>query len=273
MSRLFKITSILFILFFIFILFTGMTYNIDSQQKIQHISSYSTKFDCLKKERTYNISLAVSKFCWHLVRPNEELSFNEVVGKRNEENGFKISKVIVDGEYVDGIGGGVCQVSTTLYNAWIRADLDVKKVRNHTLPSSYVDLSLDATVSDCIDLVLFNNTSFNVIVNGYIKEDKIVFDIYGRPLEYKIDIKTKIVKEIKPKEPKIEYLSSLEGLGEPDINNIVTLRKGKNGYISRAYVEYYSKDGKYLYNKMLREDYYVPQNPIYAMLLNDESLD
>ena len=85
------------------------------------MSSFSTTFNRNVYARSYNIALACKNFCYLRVMSGEVLSFNQTVGKRTVERGYKEAKVIENGEYVNGVGGGVCQVSTTLYNAWITA--------------------------------------------------------------------------------------------------------------------------------------------------------
>ncbi len=85
--------------------------------KMQIIGSYNTDYSSSKEERAHNVALACESFSWVAVKKGERLSFNNVVGKREESRGYKNAKVIVDGEYTQGVGGGVCQVSSTLYNA------------------------------------------------------------------------------------------------------------------------------------------------------------
>ncbi|MEG1395001.1 MAG: VanW family protein, partial [Clostridia bacterium] len=118
--------------------------------KLQKISTFCTSFVTSGESRSHNIALATSNFSWRTVGDKEEVSFNKIVGARREDRGYAIGKVIFDGEYINGVGGGVCQVSSTLYNAWIRANLGVISARAHSLPTSYCELSQDATVSDLI---------------------------------------------------------------------------------------------------------------------------
>ncbi|MCX4363547.1 MAG: VanW family protein, partial [Clostridia bacterium] len=141
----------------------------------------------------------------------ECLSFNTGVGLRSEERGYKNAKVIVNGDYTEGIGGGVCQVSTTLYNAWIRAGLAPKHVVSHSLPSSYCGLSQDATVTEYIDMVLLNDSDYDVLVNGYTKDGRIYFDIYGHPTEYTVKLRSEIVEVIPEPQPTVEWSDILDG--------------------------------------------------------------
>lgn len=226
--------------------------------KMQRISSFSTDFSTSKEERSHNVALASSNFCWIAVKSGETLSFNAIVGLRTEERGYKNAKVIVNGEYTEGVGGGVCQVSTTLYNAWIRAGLAAKSVQSHSLPSSYCSLSQDATVSEFIDMVLLNDSPYDVLVNGYVKDKRVVFDIYGHPLPYKINLRSEITEVLQPPEPLVEWSDNLVGEIQSDAEGEYTIDKiGHCGYKSRAVIEYY-KDGKLLSSKELRKDSYLP---------------
>ncbi len=87
------------------------------------------------EERKFNIKLALKSLNNVVVKSGQEFSFNKVVGKRTEERGYKKALVIFKGRYEEGVGGGVCQVSSTLYNAWLLAGLDVIQVKAHTLPA------------------------------------------------------------------------------------------------------------------------------------------
>lgn len=226
--------------------------------KMQLVSSFSTDYSTSKEERAHNVALASSNFCWLVVKSGETLSFNTVVGLRNEERGYKNAKVILNGEYTEGVGGGVCQVSTTLYNAWIRAGLSAQSVQSHSLPSSYCGLSQDATVSEFIDLVLLNDSNYDVIVNGYTKEKKVYFDVYGHPLPYKINLRSEITEVLQPPEPIIEWTDELSGEIKQDSDGeYVETRKSSVGYKSRAIIEYV-QDGKVIFQKELRKDNYLP---------------
>ncbi len=226
--------------------------------KMQLVSSFKTDYSTSKEERAHNVALASSNFCWLVVKKGETLSFNTVVGLRSEERGYKNAKVILNGEYTEGVGGGVCQVSTTLYNAWIRAGLTAQSVQSHSLPSSYCGLSQDATVSEFIDLVLLNDSNYDVIVNGYTKDKKVYFDVYGHPLPYKINLRSEITEVLQPPEPIIEWSEELSGeIKQDNDGEYVVTKKSNVGYKSRAIIEYV-RDGKVIFQKELRKDNYLP---------------
>ena len=214
------------------------------------ISSYTTTFDRNVYARSYNIALACKNFCYLKVAAGERLSFNAVVGKRTEERGYKQAKVIENGEYVPGVGGGVCQVSTTLYNAWITAGLGVECVRAHSLPSSYCALSRDATVSDWTDLVLVNDSGADVIVNATVTGNRIRFDVYGKVSDYGYEFESVLVKKTPPPEPTIEYVDFIEGGQESKV-----ISPAKNGYVSEL-VRKVSQDGRVISREVVRRDVY-----------------
>ncbi|MDE7216284.1 MAG: VanW family protein [Clostridia bacterium] len=226
--------------------------------KMQIIGSYNTDFSTSKEDRAHNVALACESFSWLAVKKGDKLSFNNVVGKREESRGYKNAKVIVDGEYTQGVGGGVCQVSSTLYNAWVRAGLCVQSVKAHSLPSSYCPLSTDATVSEFIDLVLVNDSEYDVLVNGYTKDGKVYFDVYGHPTEYTVKLRSELIEVLPEPQPLVEWAEHLDGESLVDEEGeYIVNKKGKQGYKSRAIIEYY-KDGIKVKERELRRDFYLP---------------
>lgn len=236
--------------------------------KMQLVSSFSTDYSSSKEDRRHNVALASESFSWIGVKKGGKLSFNTLVGKRTEERGYRVSKVIVDGEYTEGVGGGVCQVSTTLYNAWIRAGLGVECVRAHSLPASYCELSQDATVTEYTDLVLVNDSDFDILVNGYVKDLKICFDVYANPLEYDITVRTELIETVEPPAPEIIEVDEFpddSGKILSDAAGEYAIKKAeKQGYKSRAFLEYRNKSGKIVKSVQIRKDSYLPsQGKIY----------
>lgn len=153
------------------------------------LGSYTTYFDAGKVSRTYNISVAARAFDELLVMPGQVVSFNEVVGPRSSEAGYKTAPVIVNDELVDGLGGGVCQVSTTLYNSVLLANLEIKERYNHSIPVSYVPIGRDATVVyDALDFKFSNNTGDYLYIKSYVSGGQITINIYGNTV-YKRDVR------------------------------------------------------------------------------------
>ncbi|MFG6115353.1 VanW family protein [Halobacillus sp. MO56] len=115
--------------------------------RTQEIGSYVTYFNPKNKERSHNIRLAAEAIDSHVVFPGETFSFNEVVGKRTKEKGYKPAPVIVKGEVTEGIGGGICQISSTMYNAVDNAGVEILQRYSHSKRVPYVPEGRDATVS------------------------------------------------------------------------------------------------------------------------------
>lgn len=110
------------------------------------IACFSTYYGDSKQNRKDNVALACRKIDGTVLYPEDEFSFNDTVGARTMKNGFKSAYIIQNGEFVEGVGGGVCQVSSTLYNCALLCDLAITCVRAHSLPVGYVAPSFDALV-------------------------------------------------------------------------------------------------------------------------------
>ena len=153
-------------------------------------SSFVTYYNMDNTSRAYNISLASSSISGVVVRAGERFSFNEVVGKRTVERGYRVAPVIVKGELVDGVGGGVCQVSTTLYNAVTLAGLkSVCKVA-HSMPVNYVEPSRDVTVSEHIDYAFVNDSGEDIYIECVARANYIKVNIYGIRTDEHIEVET-----------------------------------------------------------------------------------
>ncbi len=132
------------------------------------------------RDRTFNLRLAASKLDGHVLLPGDEFDFNEVVGPRDEANGYKVATVIAEGELVDGIGGGTCQISGTLHGAAFFAGLEVVERYPHTRPSSYIKMGMDATVVyPTINFRLKNSYGFPVVLHQSVKNGVVRAEILG----------------------------------------------------------------------------------------------
>ena len=162
----------------------------DLKIRTEAIASFSSDYSSSSPERKHNIALAVSRLDNRTVEGRKTLSFNEIVGKRTKENGFFEAGVISYGEFTRGVGGGVCQVSTTLYDAWMLAGLEATS-KNHSLTVSYVPAGLDAMVSESNDLILTNTTDFPVFLDADCDGNKVTFTLYGTKPTYDIRLWSK----------------------------------------------------------------------------------
>ena len=144
------------------------------------ISSFSTPIVDDNKNRITNIKITCSRISDTVVKSNDEFSFCEVVGQPSSSDGYKEAHAFVDGELVNAIGGGNCQVSTTIYNAAKKIDgVKVTERHEHGKEVGYIEKGKDATVAyDYLDLKFENNNDFDLKLQAYIKNDKVCVDIY-----------------------------------------------------------------------------------------------
>lgn len=144
------------------------------------IGQYSTSFKTSSKERKENIRIAAKALDGKLLMPGATFSFNETTGPRSKQNGYKEATVIVNGEFTPGLGGGVCQVSTTLYNAILLSNLEVIERHPHSLPVKYVPHGKDAAVAyGALDLKFKNNFDFPVYIHTKSTDNNVNIYIYG----------------------------------------------------------------------------------------------
>ncbi len=148
------------------------------------VAEYSTNFSSGNRPRSNNIKLASGKLNGIVIMPGEKMGFNETVGERTLKGGYKIAGVYINGKHDTGIGGGICQVSTTLYNASLFANLKVLERSNHSMPVPYVPLGRDATVNyGAQNLVIENSTTTPIVVASQYQPGKLTFRILGKKEE------------------------------------------------------------------------------------------
>jgi putative cell wall-binding protein len=145
------------------------------------LSEYTTYFDSGMVNRSDNIRLAAEALNGHTLSPGDLFSFNQSVGRRTAEAGYKEAPIIMGEEFVPGVGGGVCQVSTTLYNAAVLADLEIVERHHHTLPVAYVPAGQDATVSyPALDLKFRNTLDVYIVIRSSVEGNTLTFQLYER---------------------------------------------------------------------------------------------
>jgi len=164
------------------------------------IAEYRSRYDTSNAERAYNVALTAQKLDKQLLMPGQEISFMNTLGDISIQSGFKTSKIIVNNEYQDGVGGGVCQVSSTLYNALLMSGIDIIQRTNHSFPVGYVPTGRDATVAiGGPDLKFRNNYDFPIFVKTYAYNGVTVADIYGDTTKAtRYDVFSEITKTIEP---------------------------------------------------------------------------
>jgi vancomycin resistance protein YoaR len=219
------------------------------------IAEYSTAFSTLDGNRVNNLTLAARSLDKKEIVPGDTFSFNETVGPRTAERGYKEARIILNNEFVYGFGGGVCQVSTTLYNSVLLADLPVAQRSPHSLPVSYVPLGRDATVSyPAVDLKFRNNTAGILYLRTAVNSGVITIRIWGK----KSNKTVRLLNEI---EQVIEFQT--ETINDPELpaGETVVVRPGSNGYIVKTWRLVREESGSE--NKeFLSRDIYSPVNQI-----------
>lgn len=227
------------------------------------ISSFTTNFDAGNAPRSSNIKLAAKFIAGTILPPGATFSFNEVVGQRTEEKGFQEAGVYINGKVDTGIGGGICQVSTTLYNAVLLADLLVMERSNHSLTVPYVPLSRDAAVSwGSQDLKFTNNTENHILINSSTKSGSITFELYSTKSNKSVElISTTLARTKAP----ILYIDDIVAPFGQD----TVVDKGHDGYQSqlvknvyvdrnRVSTEIVSKDKYLTATKIIKRGLRIP---------------
>jgi len=201
--------------------------------------------------------VAANKLNNKIFAPGEVISFNKVVGPRIVERGFKEAAVIVNGKFVPGVGGGICQVSSTLYYTVLKANLKVVSRTNHSLKVGYLPAGLDATISgNVIDFKFQNTTPGYIMIKAEVTGDEIDIKLLGVPEAKKYEVK--VMSEL------LETISN-ELKTIPDEEMFVgqeeVVVKGQPGYRAKVTRELW-KDGELVKTETISNDKYKPQDRI-----------
>lgn len=209
--------------------------------------------------RKNNVRLAGEK-CNVILLPGEEFSYNQTVGKRTKENGFGEAGAYLNGETVQEVGGGVCQTSSTLYNAVVLANLEVTERTNHTYISSYVPIGRDATVSwGGPDFKFKNNRDYPIKIEASYAGGKLTCKIIGT------DVDGSYVKFTSERTGDVAYNTKYENDDTIPEGQQVTKQAGSNGGKAVSYRLVYDKDGKLLSKKKEANSYYKGHEAIIAV--------
>ncbi len=164
------------------------------------LGSCSTPLAGSSVERIQNVRTAVKKISGTIIRPGEPFSYNKTVGKREYSTGFLPAPAIIHENLKPVIGGGICQVSSTLYNAVLLSDLTIKERHRHHTPVNYLPIGLDATVSwGSKDFRFLNSSKGRIEIIGSVSEFAVTFEIYGDvPLRDELTLETEITEAPSP---------------------------------------------------------------------------
>lgn len=215
------------------------------------LGTFTTRYDASNKNRSNNIVLASSKINGTVILPGETFLYNKTVGKRTITSGFKEAGAYAGGKVIQEVGGGICQVSSTLYNAVLYANLEIVDRSNHYFECSYVDAGRDATVSwGTVDFKFRNNRTYPIKIEAYSKNGVVKISIKGikEEKEYEVTIQSKITSIIKKT---VQYIE------DPtlEIGEEVVEQEGHNGCTSKTYkiVKY---NGTVVSNDVISSDSY-----------------
>ena len=170
---------------------------IGSEAFPDQLSSFSTNYSAQNVNRTTNLRLAANKINGTVVMPGEEFSYNKVVGERTIAAGYKEAPIYVSGRVEDGLGGGICQITTTLYNAVVYANLEITERTNHQFVPSYSKAGRDATVVyGSIDFRFKNTRNYPVKILCTVSGGVAKCEIYGlkENPDYDVEITSQVTE-------------------------------------------------------------------------------
>ncbi len=218
------------------------------------ISKFSTNFNPGNKSRVHNIREAANAINDTILGPGEIFSFNKTVGPRSTETGYLEAPVMVGDDLVPGVGGGICQVSSTLYNAILLSNQSVVVRVNHSMAPAYVPAGRDATVAyDYIDFSFRNDGSSHILIRFLVTKDAIISKIYGHaPIGQKVSIVTTIDEKIPPGVIKKE--DPLLAPGKEVVED-----EGAWGYVVTVY-RVIEQDGVEQFRELISKDRYRPRS-------------
>ncbi len=203
-------------------------------------------------DRNANIQLMCDAIDGLAILPGETLSLNALVGQRTEGKGFRPAPSIIDGQLVNDIGGGICQLAGTLYNAALYANMEIVERVHHTWPSEYLPVGLDATLNwNNKDLKIKNNSNYPIYISAEFKNLVVKVELFGQPPPegVEIDIETMIIKEIEAPAPDFVYTNKLPA-GERRVK--IASRKGYEVSVYRHYL----KNGEIVMSEEISYDHF-----------------
>lgn len=213
-------------------------YTAEDFSKVDSVmGSAETGYNAGNTNRAQNLVTGAGKISGTVLMPGEQFSVYNTVSPFTEENGYANAGQYVNNELVDGLGGGICQVSTTLYNAVVKAELQIDERYPHSLRVGYVDASRDAAIAGTyMDFKFTNNTEYPIYIDGYAGGGSISFAIYGhdeRPSNRTIELESRIIETYEP--------------GDPQEIKDDTLPEGTRVVEQEAHTGYYAELWKNIY--------------------------
>lgn len=215
----------------------------DVKKGTAFLSRFTTYFDGDNYNRSGNIALAAASVNGMILEGGKTFSFNGTVGERTPSRGYRMAKIIENGKFVEGVGGGVCQVSTTLYNAALLAGMNVTEFHPHSLAVGYVPPSRDAMVSGkAFDLKFQNPFKTPVYIRAETGKDSVKISFYGTDCGAKYSLETQVTGVIPAP------VTTTDDPGR--------VSEGKDGLTSEGYLVI--NRGGFIKRVLLRKDKYLP---------------
>lgn len=224
------------------------------------LSTFSTTYSTSNVNRSTNIYIAAKKINGIVIMPGETFSYNQTVGKRTAAAGFKEAAVYAGGKVTTDIGGGICQVSSTLYNAVLLANLEIVERENHAFNPGYVKAGTDATVSwGYIDFRFKNTRNYPIKVVCSATNGTVLFNLYGlkEQNEYDVVVEATITSYI-------PYSTVTENDPTLEVGQTKVLESGSSGCRSVTY-RVLKQNGKEVSRTLLSQDTYLPHNRVIAV--------
>lgn len=224
------------------------------------LSSYTTWYKVAEIDRTHNLTKAAGIINGVMVEPRQIFSFNQTVGPRSGVTGYRDALIIIGDKFEPGTGGGICQVSSTLYNACLLAGLEIVERYNHGLSVAYIPPGLDATVAYGLQDYRFkNNTDNPIYIRATAGAGKLTIGVYGN-LAYKKQVKLNyVVDEVIPFKEIREFRPDMAP-GETKVDH-----EGVPGYVVRSFRNYLDDNGQIIASEQLGRDRYRPLNKLILM--------
>jgi len=219
------------------------------------ISTSRTRYNASNYNRSYNIRIACEKINNTILMPGDVFSMDKTLGARTSENGYREAPVIIKNELINGIGGGVCQVTTTLYVAVLKAMLEVVERTPHSLPLGYVPPGQDATIAEnSIDFKFKNNLSHPIFIGATASGGNLDITIFGisENPDYSVRLRSKILKVYKPE----STLYITDNSVPPGVEIIE--ESPQNGYRAAVYRDILDSNGNLVRTDFISEDDYKP---------------
>lgn len=216
------------------------------------LANFTTRYDAGNTSRTTNLAIACKKLNGQVIQPGEVFSYNKALGKRSVENGYKEAAIYANGGVENGLGGGICQISSTLYNAVLQANLGIEERHNHSFITSYVEAGKDATVVyGALDFKFKNTRKYPIKLEAYLKSGVATVKIYGlkEENEYNVKVVATVLENIPCAEEKVEDATLPAGTTK-------VIAKGTNGCKSVTYKYVYDQAGNLVSKTQLSTDTY-----------------